>query len=106
MHGTATDAHGQVMPPVGNVGEADRGGNGHSKEHCSRRAETQSVRFVPFVPNLVIGWLAVGVSDLKTGLARIEATQAAQSAMLDRLDAGIAENRALLLKLLEGRGGD
>ena len=60
----------------------------------------------------VLGWLAVGVSDLKAGLVgvetrldRIEAAQAVQNEKLDRLSASAAETRALLLKLLEGRGG-
>ena len=62
-----------------------------------------------------LGWLAIGVSDLKSGqavqgeqlaqvVARLDRMEAAQADQGAKLDAGIAENRALLLNLLEGRG--
>ena len=48
-------------------------------------------------------WLTLAVSDLKTGQVRMET---GISARLDQLAADTAENRALLLELLERRATD
>ena len=48
-----------------------------------------------------LGWLGLQVSDLKRGLERVEAVQAAQAKTLEELRAGQASNRELIASTRE-----